>query len=360
MKKMFFRIHFITSLYLVLAMIFTLSGGVVSTTAHAAALTNKKDTMSSLKAGALSNHEIMFVTPTGLTAGQTITLTLASFSIPAGLDFEDIDFSTQATPDGVCTTGDTQRTLGSSASGSTWGAVRTSGTVITITSGTDTITAGAEVCIKIGTNATVGATGAEQITNPSAGSYTVAIAGTMADAGNIAVQILSDDQVSVSASVAESITFTISDNTIGFGTLSASGARYATGDTNGSGTETEAHTIVVGTNAANGYTVLLNGSTLTYGPHTIDAIGASNTASSPGDEQFGVRMTASGGSGTVLAPYAASGFAFDTAAFPDQVASATGASANTTYSVRYLANIASQTEAGIYTATLNYVATANF
>ena len=68
-------------------------------------------------------------------------------------------------------------------------------------------------------------------------------------------------------------------------------------------------------------------------------------------------MTASGGSGTVSAPYDGAGFA---AAFPDEVASATGASADTTYSVRYVANIAGNTEAGSYTSTLTYIATGNF
>jgi hypothetical protein len=104
----------------------------------------------------------------------------------------------------------------------------------------------------------------------------------------------------------------------------------------------------------------LNGATLTSGANTITAIGSANTTSAAGTEQFGLRMTATGGSGTVSAPYAAAGFAFDTAAFPDQVASATGASANTTYSVRYVANITGSTEAGAYTATLTYVAVANF
>jgi hypothetical protein len=162
------------------------------------------------------------------------------------------------------------------------------------------------------------------------------------------------------ASASQSITFTISDNSIGFGTLSASAARYATGDATGASSEGEAHTIVVGTNASNGYTLTVNGSTLTSGAYTISAIGSSNTSSSAGSEQFGLRMTASGGSGSVSAPYAASGFAFDTAAFPDEVAASTGASTNTTYSARYLANIASNTEAGSYTATLTYVATPNF
>ena len=96
------------------------------------------------------------------------------------------------------------------------------------------------------------------------------------------------------------------------------------------------------------------------GAFTIATTSAA-TASTIGSEQFGLRMNASGGIGTVVAPYAtAAQFAFDSLNFPDQVASATGASANTTYSVRYIANIASNTEAGAYTSTLTYVATANF
>jgi hypothetical protein len=72
-------------------------------------------------------------------------------------------------------------------------------------------------------------------------------------------------------------------------------------------------------------------------------------------------MTASGGDGAVSAPYAAAGFAFDTAAFPDLVASDTnGDDITTTYSVRYVGNITSTTEAGPYNAILTYVITASF
>jgi hypothetical protein len=172
-----------------------------------------------------------------------------------------------------------------------------------------------------------------------------------------------DDSVDIAATVAQSLTFTISDTTIGFGNLNAGAARYATGDAVGSASETEAHTLVVGTNAANGYTMTATGTTLTCsgcGGATVSAIGGTNTTSSAGTEQFGMRFSASGGTGAVAAPYAAGGFAFDTAAFPDQIASASGASANTTYSARYLANIAANTEAGSYSATVTYVATANF
>src|SRR6185295_1582630 len=92
----------------------------------------------------------------------------------------------------------------------------------------------------------------------TAQSYDIAISGTFGDTGDITVTLLTNDQVSVTATVAESLTFTISDNTIGFGTLSSSAARYATGDTAGDSSEVAAHTLVVGTNATNGYTLTVN------------------------------------------------------------------------------------------------------
>lgn len=157
------------------------------------------------------------------------------------------------------------------------------------------------------------------------------------------------------------ITFTISDTSIGFGALSSTATRYASGDGSGSATETEAHTLVAATNAANGYTIMVTGTTLTnVGSDTIDYIGGSNTAPSIGTEQFGIRLTASGGSGTVSAPYAAAGFAYDLLNFPDIIASSTGPSTATTYSVRYMSNISSITESGSYSADVTYTMTPNF
>jgi hypothetical protein len=59
-----------------------------------------------------------------------------------------------------------------------------------------------------------------------------------------------------------SITFAISDNSIGFGALSSTAARFATGDTTGDSTETEAHTITVSTTAPSGYTLTVRGDSL--------------------------------------------------------------------------------------------------
>lgn len=159
----------------------------------------------------------------------------------------------------------------------------------------------------------------------------------------------------------QSLTFSISDNTIGFGTLVSSGARYATGDTLGSASDTaDAHTISVATNASSGYAMTLNGATLTSGTNTVNAIGATAVASSAGTEQFGARLIVNSGTGSATSPYATTNWALDTGAFPDQVASGAGDGVTTVFGVRYIGNISGNTENGSYSSTLTYVATATF
>lgn len=161
---------------------------------------------------------------------------------------------------------------------------------------------------------------------------------------------------------AAALSFSVSANTIGFGALSSSSARYATGDSLGSATETEAHTISAATSAPNGYIITVQGDTLSNGSDTVTAIGGVNSGSSVGTEQFGLRMTASGGSGAVSSPYSGSGFAYAAdATTSSQVASAaSGDGVTTTYSARYLGNISATTNPGSYNANLTYVITVNY
>lgn len=324
--------------------------------AFAAALTSISDTMSSSKINATSTHALRFTTPSGATE-NTDTIII---QFPSDFDFSGKTTSTVTfTHGGATGTAFTETLVAGAPTDGAWGAVfsGTEDRILTLTApsdgvGTGSLDAGAKVIVSYATPSS---------TNPSvAGSYLIGIRGTFGDTGTSTVNILNDDQVALTATVDQSLSFSISDNTVGFGTLSSANDRFATGDGAGADDEGEAHTLVVGTNAANGYTLNLNGSTLTSGGNTITAIGANNTATSLGTEQYGLRMTAAGGSGAVSAPYADAGYAFDSAAFPDAVASAGGASANTTYSVRYIANINANTEAGAYTSTLTYTATANF
>lgn len=322
----------------------------------AASLTALSDTQTTIKAATVSNHDITFTTPTGLTSGQTLILTWDnSTSIPVALDDTDIDLL----DDGV------QLPLASSPSGATWGVVRSTGLVITFTNGTTAVGAGSVIRIKIGTNATSGTTGDQQITNGSAGTTSLVISGNFGDTGTISTPIIANDVVNVTATVNQSISFAVSDNTIGFGTLTTANARYATGDTNGSTSDSVAHTVAIGTNAANGYTVTVQGATLTSGLNTIDAIGGTFAASSVGTEQFGIYATKSGGvNGTITARYndnATPKFAYNaSSSTADTLATGTTATATETFSIHYIANISSATEPGSYAANITYVGTGNF
>lgn len=323
--------------------------------ASAAAITSASDTMSSGMINATSSHAISFVSPTGANNNtDTIIITF-----PADFDFTGKTIGTVTFTHGATTGLESTETLAASANASSWGAAfsGTENRILTLTAPTDGIGAAA---IAANDKLIITYDATNSVNPSSAASYTISISGSFGDSGDILVNILNDDQVDITATVPQSLTFSISDNSVSFGNLSSVAARYASGTAAGSASEVEAHNIIVGTNASNGYTMTVNGNTLTSGGNTITAIGASNSASSPGSEQFGLRMSASGGNGAVVVPYAASGFAFDTGGLPDQVATSTSASANTTYSVRYLANITSNTEAGSYTSTLTYVATANF
>ncbi len=166
------------------------------------------------------------------------------------------------------------------------------------------------------------------------------------------------------APTTQSLTFSISDNSVGFGNLTSANARYATGDTTGSASDSaDAHTISVSTTASGGYLLTINGETLTCdscGGSTIDAIGSTAVASSAGSEQFGLRLAVNSGNGASTAPYASANWAFDTGSLPDQVASGDGSGTTTEYGVRYIANISSVADAGDYSAILTYTATATY
>lgn len=335
--------------------------------ATAAGVTSLSDTLTRLKASTAADHTIFFVTPTGLTAGQTITLTFSSdFTGVSGIAFGDVDFATGSTA--TCTSATyTEQTLAASPSGATWG-IGSSGQVITITSGTGTVTANRCVRIKIGTNATTGTTGTNQISNGAADDDdTLTIGGTFGDSGTLSYDIITDDQVSITATVAPSITFTVDDNTVGFGTLSSTTGRWATGDTLGGNatagnTPTAAHTLSVGTNASSGYSVTYNGATLTSGGNTITAASISTDSDgTTGSEQFALSVSTSGDA-TIASGYARgtnSSWNF-VPGTTTTIVSETGPTATETLSVSYLANISSLTEAGSYSTTLTYIATGNF
>ncbi len=337
--------------------------------AHAASITSFSDVMSRLKASTASDHEIKFVTPTGLASGQTITVTFsADFTNISSLGVEDYDLAEGST--GVCSSATyTEESLVASGASTSQFNASSSGQVVTFTSGGASATIAAGVCvrIRIGDNATSGSAGNTQISNGAVDDDdTITIGGTFGDTGTAAVDIITDDQVTVSATVDPTITFSISDNSIGFGSLSSTAARWATGDTTGASSDSAAaHTLSVATNAQSGYVLSYSGATLTSGSNTISVASITNDADgTQGSEEFGLGVSTNGSS-TVAAAYdhnstaGSRDWAF-VASTTTTIVSRTTPTNTETISAFYLANIAGSTEAGSYTTTITYIATGTF
>lgn len=338
----------IISSLLVFVMVVVSTGVLNPLTAMAASITSFSDTVSDLTAAASANHTIVFTSPSGVASGGIITLTFDnSTSINASLTFTDID----VLDDGV------QVTLAAAPSGATAGVVRTSATVITYTNGTTVIAGGSVITFRIGTNATNQSTGVFNIANGSVGTTTLAVAGSFGDTGTLAMPIITNSVVTVSATVSPTITFALSSNTVALGTLTTGAA--------GTGT----HTASASTNAPGGFAITYNGATLTSGANTIAVYTAG--ASSPGTAGFGINLkdnatpnvganpTTNSGTCAVATNYNSA----DTYAFVASTATAVTAvtaPADCVYTVSYIANISSITPAGSYTTAINYINTGTF
>lgn len=328
--------------------------------ATAASLSSQSDVMSRLQISTLSSHTIKFITPSGVQTGETVTITFpAGFSL-GGFSATNFDVATATS----CSGSFTDAPVAATNSATDWG-IGISGQVVTLTAPSTGTPVALTNCLSVemGAIATNGGSGTDFITNPgTANTYAITFAGTFGDTGSTSVAIINDDQVVVTATVDQALSFTISDDEIGLGTLTAGGTRYATG-TSGQGTEpTNAHTLAASTNATGGYNITIVGGTLTSGGNSIDAIVGGPTALAAGTEQFGIRTTVASGSGTVASPFNGSSgnYGFSTTpTVPVNFASATGVS-STTYNVNYAANIGGATEAGAYSTALTYVATATF
>ena len=328
---------------------------------QASALTALSDTMSRLAdstpTAVYSDHTIKFTTPTGVGAGGDIDITFPSGFTIGSVDVTDIDVSW-----GASTGYENELDLAGTCSGATWGAAFSS-QILTITSCTGTITSTNKVIVEIGLNAT---SGDQQIQNhATAATYVITIAGTFGDTGKIAIVILTDDQVQLTAAVDPSITFSLSANSSAFGTLS-------TGSVTTSGTDI---TLTIGTNAGSGYTVTVRdaGDTSNPGLYNSDAsyiIGSTDSSYSDGPttlvagtEGMGIYVSGTTGTPTVAARYnGGTGTQVGGLEITDTtiISRATSMSANDTATTKHMAAISLFTAAGSYSDTLTYIATGNF
>lgn len=294
--------------------------------ALAAAPQNASDNMTRQKVGELSDHVFTFTLP-------TVTLADATVTFPAGFDL--------------------------SAASTTVGSI--AGQVVTIPNAD--FTAGTPLTFTV-----------SDVENPgTAGNQSIAIA-TDLDSGSILIPIVTDDQIRITARVAQTLYFdvrdgtdgTADDNTVGFGDLTSANARYATDDATGTDSEAASSEFEVGTNAASGYSVDVRGETLTSMENPTDQIDALLTpaASTAGTEQFGIQIARTQDStglttGVVVADYATN-YHLPDSGVAETVATNANPASNEIYDVNYLANIAALTPAGNYATTLTFTATANF
>lgn len=326
----------VSSAILCLGVLFFSSG-----VSSAGVATSREVTLGSSVASASTTYAFEFVLPsaTVLQSAEFVICTTASgsCSTPAGFVNSSSTLSSQPTNLGDAS--------GWTVNTATAGSLRLSKSGNSAApTGTTTVTFG-NVTNPSATNSTFFA----RMTTYSAANWTSAV-----DTGTFAASTA--NQVTVTASVDETLTFTLGSQNVSLGTVTS-------GSTTGSGTST----MSVSTNAGSGYAVTVNGSTLTSGSNTFTAL-SSNAASSNTASQFGINLRdnttpnvgadPSGGSGAAATNYnTADSFRFVTG---ETVANSTGASNSTSYTVSYIANASGTQPAGAYTTTLTYIATATF
>jgi hypothetical protein len=290
----------------------------------AAPLSLLSDTMTRLKISQTSDHTIKLTTPSGITTGQTVTLTFPSTSFTMGGTLTGVTIN------------------GSAVTSATWSAP-----TLTITaSGTSTVAPGGVATIVI-PNA--------QITNPSTeGTYIIEIGGTFGDTGRIAVAIITDDQIPVTAAVNPTISLTVANTILALGILD-SGSISTTGYNN----------ITVGTNGSGGYSVTVKGQGNNTNPGLYNSganklIPSSTATLAAGTEGYGGQCNKISGDGVcniATAGENVTGLAISPVTFASYGSKPVGTD---TFQIRVKAAVSTATDAGSYADTLTIIGTANF
>lgn len=225
-------------------------------TAHAENVREFSDLLSDSAPSVGSNHTIDFIIPNGVAATEAITLTFPTSPDTFNLgSISDLDVDLEL--DGV------DETIGGGAGA--WTLSTTSTTVVlTSNDAGATLPVNATTTIKIGTNATEGGAGEDQIINPatSGTSYEITVsAGTPGDLDTGATRVAIVDTVLVSASVDTTFDFTVTGlaTSTPVNATSTTGSSSPTvlnfGDLDAWEIKTLAQRLNVSTNARNGYVV---------------------------------------------------------------------------------------------------------
>jgi hypothetical protein len=299
----------------------------------------------------------------GVTTSYTIAVTTATTASIGSIKFEICTTATGACvkPGGVSTTSATL-TAQSGATGFT---------IDNTTDGAPFITRSA-VNLNSGTalSYTLGV-----ITNPAATNTTYYVRtttytgtdGLTGPTDNGTVALSTAQPVQLTGVTPEILVFCVGTS-IGADCTSVAGNTIDFGDFSPTATRSGTSVMQAQTNAANGYAITVNGTTLSSGINTIPAL-AAQTASTIGTSQFGLNLRANAtplvgadlsgaGSGTYNANYGtADSYRFGSGETVAQAAVPTNAN---TFTSSYIVNIGGAQAAGVYTATMTYICTASF
>ena len=319
--------------------------------AQAAGLSARSDTMSTSQAAVSSAHVIAFTTATGASIGSIgfdfCTTADGACIVPSGLGTTAATLSAQS--------GATGFTLDAASNGAPYltraaaSLPATTAVSYTLSNVTNPSAINTTFYIRITTY-----TGSDGATGPT-------------DIGNVAASTA--QPIQLTGVTPELLIFcvgtvitgdcsTVSGNTIDFGDFSPL--------TTSSGTSVMQAT----TNAGAGYSITVNGTTLQSGTNSITGL-AAQTAATTGASQFGLNLRANatpavgsdptggiGAVGTYTANYGTTNqYRFDSG---DAVANATVPTNANTFTSSYIVNIPGLQAAGVYTATMTYICTANF
>jgi hypothetical protein len=187
------------------------------------------------------------------------------------------------------------------------------------------------------------------------------------DTGTIALS--TSAQVQVSLIVDEALTFCAGTSITGQNCATISGNFVDLGHGSTTSTATGASVMAASTNGSAGYTITVDGSTLTSGLNTITAL-SSGGGSTIGTKQFGINLA--GGNTAPVVGAAVSGLGTGAATTNygtdnnfrfvsgDTVASVSGPTNANTFTIGYIANIDGMTPPGVYNTILKYAAMANY
>jgi hypothetical protein len=361
------------SLYLALVVMMAFATFVLPARAD---LTNVKDTLSDSRPSIGANHTIVF---TLSVANNIIENDTIAVTFPAGFNltsvvYTDVDLSASGSGE--------QTIVGATPNTTQWGAA-VSGQVLTFTAPSTASTyigGGETVTIEIGTNATAGVTGTNQIVNPTAASYTINItaAGASSETGALVVAIISG--VTVSATIAESLTFAIAgvndtlctqDGAATAVTTTATAVPFGT--MNANTFKKGCQTLTLNTNAGDGYSLtsqetdqLTNAGSQTIADTTCDTGTCTETTSAAwatasanhglGHTCVGLDCVATYSSGSNFRQFASIA---DSETAVQMMASSSPVT-NSTSTVVYKISVSGSQPSGDYTNVVVYIATAQF